>query len=231
MLAPLTRKNSYIKWAICLPRRKRSCFWAFCSSRLTLLQKWELRMILPGGLLVGFCVFWGEERRGREGSLFFFEFFPGRRRRRVVGEGGEGWLGVGLGRGLGRSWGRSFGEVSRVFRRFFWEVFRRVFRRVFRGCFWGVRTFDTDSFISMKVMHVETFTGALQFICKRAWCSEPLQVRSWSNARRREADHPQNSRITDLLLCFIKVAHTIARLPRICIVFWLRSSCSSSRSH
>ena len=32
--------------AICLPRRKRSTFWAFCSSRLTFFLKWEFWMIL-----------------------------------------------------------------------------------------------------------------------------------------------------------------------------------------
>ena len=34
------------KQSVCLPRRKRSCFWAFCSSGLILLLKWELWMIL-----------------------------------------------------------------------------------------------------------------------------------------------------------------------------------------
>ena len=32
--------------AICLPRRNRSSFWAFCSSRLTFFLKWEFWMIL-----------------------------------------------------------------------------------------------------------------------------------------------------------------------------------------
>ena len=31
---------------MCLPRRKRSSFWSSCSSRLILLLKWELWMIL-----------------------------------------------------------------------------------------------------------------------------------------------------------------------------------------